>query len=265
MSKTQNAGLFTKFTAAALAASLALTGAPAFAQSRAPNDLNDLIDAKGGDGEFQMQSRGYSMHHTARSGSSVYSYWWQGSDKKCVRVRTEDGRYQQINTVGNGDCGQKDFDGSNTAAGVALGAAVLLGIAALAHKSHHRDDRDFDQRQTADFERGFRDGKYNHPFSNYDNSREYSDGYNKGVDERGYQSSYRPEYRNYQRPNYSSGNWVYCASEEGECRVPYDTRVRFGVNGRFKTKDVNRSVRCTTDEFGDPANGERKRCEYDAR
>lgn len=265
MHPPKKVGILSKITAASLAASMALTGVPAFAQSPAPSDINDLLDARGGDGEFQMQSRGYIQHHVSRSGGSIYSYWWQSNTKKCVRVRTEDGRYQQIDTVGNADCGQKDADGMSTGAGVAVGAAVLLGIAALASKSHHREDRNYDERQTADFERGFRDGQYHHPYSNYNNSRDYSDGYNKGVDERGYQSSYRPEYRNYQRPSYGGGNWVYCASEEGTCRVPYNTRVRFGVNGRFNIKEVDRNIRCTTSEFGDPANGERKRCEYDAR
>lgn len=265
MRKIHNAGFFAKFTAAALAASLALTGAPAYAQGQMPNDLNDLLDVKGRDGEFQMESRGYVANHTSRSGTSIYTYWWQSSSKKCVRTRTEEGRYRDINTVGNSDCGQPEASSSNSAAGVAVGAALLLGIAALAHKSHHRDDQNYNERQTADFERGFRDGQYNHPYRNYENSREYSDGYNKGVDERGYQSSYRPEYRDYRGSSYSRSNWVFCAYEDGECRVPYGTRVRFGVDGRYNTKEVSRSVACTTSQFGDPANGERKRCEYDAR
>ncbi len=263
MPKPSQVRPLSKVTAAALAATLALTGSPTFAQ---PSDLTDLLDVKGGDGEFQMESRGYVANHTSRSGNGIYTYWWQSSGKKCVRTRTEEGRYRQIDTVSNADCGQKDASGSNTAAGVAVGAAVLLGIAALAHKSHHRDDNNgFDERQTADFERGFRDGQYHHPYRNYENSREYSDGYNKGADERGYQSSYRPEYRDYRGSNYARGNWVFCANEDGECRVPYGTRVRFGVDGRFKTKDVSRSVACTTSQFGDPADGQRKRCEYDAR
>lgn len=189
--------VFSRSLATAVAVSLAVSGMPAVAQSQAPTELADLLGARGGDGEFQMQSRGYTLHHTAQSATSVYSYWWSQGGKKCVRVRTEDGRYQQINSVGNNDCGQKDAEGMSDGAKVAIGAAVLLGIAALAHKSHHRDDRNFDERQTADFERGFRDGQYHHAYSNYNNSREYSDGYNRGMDERNNQSRYRPEYRDY--------------------------------------------------------------------
>ena len=189
--------VFSRSLATAVAVSLAVSGMPAVAQSQAPTELADLLGARGGDGEFQMQSRGYTLHHTAQSATSVYSYWWSQGGNKCVRVRTEDGSYQQINSVGNNDCGQKDAEGMSDGAKVAIGAAVLLGIAALAHKSHHRDDRNFDERQTADFERGFRDGQYHHAYSNYNNSREYSDGYNRGMDERNNQSRYRPEYRDY--------------------------------------------------------------------
>ena len=187
-----------RIISATLCTALAVSGVPAAAQGQVPSDVADLLGARGGDGEFQMQARGYNLHHTAQSATSVYTYWWQGNSKKCVRVRTENGRYQQIDSVGNADCGQKDADSMSTGAKVAVGAALLLGIAALAHKSHHRDDRNFDGRQTADFERGFRDGQYNHPYRNFNDSREYSDGYNRGVDERGYQSRYRPEYRDYQ-------------------------------------------------------------------
>ena len=68
MHPPKNVGLFTKITAASLAASMALTGVPVFAQSPAPSDISDLLDARGSDGEFQMQSRGYIQHHTSRSG-----------------------------------------------------------------------------------------------------------------------------------------------------------------------------------------------------
>lgn len=60
----------------------------------------------------------------------------------------------------------------------------------------------------------------------------------------------------------AAGNWVYCAQEDTECRVPYPTAVRFGTDGRFHTLQVSSSVPCTPAVFGDPAKGERKRCEY---
>ncbi len=140
----------------------------------------------------------------------------------------------------------------------------MLGIVALAHKSHHRDDQNYDERQTADFERGFRDGQYNHHFSNYSNSQEYTNGYNRGVEERDQQSSNRPEYRNYQRSSDRSGNWTQCAAEGSTCRVPYRTTVRFGADGRYNMKNVSGRIACTPDEFGDPIRGVRKTCDYDS-
>lgn len=173
----------------AVAASLALSGLPARAQ--VPDGLGDLLGAKGRDGEGQLERRGYVFHHTSKSETSAFSYWWHPGKSTCVRVQTSDGRYEKIDKASNADCDQKDAPGMSTGAAVAVGAAALLGIAALAHKSHHRDDRRYDERQTADFERGFRDGLYNHPYHNYGNAREYSDGYSKGVEQRRQESSYR--------------------------------------------------------------------------
>lgn len=85
---------------------------------------------------------------------------------------------------------------------VAIGAAALLGVAALIHKSHEREDRKYNERQTADFERGYRDGLYNNSYHNYGNNREYSDGYSEGVEERGRQSSYRGSSFSYDRSGY---------------------------------------------------------------
>lgn len=187
------------------ALSLALNGAPALAQ--VPNDLTDLVGAKGRDGETQLESRGYTLQHASKSDEGSYTYWWSASKKSCVRVLTSDGRYEKIKTVGNADCGQKDAggnSGTNNAAGIAVGAAALLGVLALSHKSHNRDDKDYDERQSAQFERGYRDGLYNHSYHNYENTREYSDGFSKGVKQRGHESSYRSDNPYQYRGGYQS-------------------------------------------------------------
>jgi hypothetical protein len=184
--------------ASLLAAILACPVAPARAQAGPPGDVSELVGARAAGGEEQLGSRGYVKHHAAKTDEASYVYWWHPSKKQCIRVKTEDGRYAQIAQVSNSDCDQPDApSGPSTGAKVAIGAAALLGVAALLHKSHHRKDRDHDERQSADFERGYRDGMYNHPYHNYDNKREYSDGFSAGVDERRQQSSYRygSEYR----------------------------------------------------------------------
>jgi hypothetical protein len=176
-------------TCLAIPIALGLPGAPAWAA--ASDDLRDLIGARGRDGEPQLERRGFTHVDTAKSAQTAHSYWWSNEKQACVRVTTREGRYDKIRDVDAGDCGQTKKDSNNTAAAVAIGAAALLGIAALAHKSHHRDDKNYDERQTANFERGYRDGLYNNSYHNYDNTREYSDGYSKGVEERSRETSYR--------------------------------------------------------------------------
>lgn len=179
-----------RLAASSIAISMIFGGAPAWAQT--PDELSDLMGARGGSAESQMEDRGYVLHHTSKSADAAYTYWWKSRDKRCVRVRTLDGRYENIKTVGNSDCGQRDKDMSKGAA-VAVGAAALLGLVALAHNSHHRDDRELNERQTAQFERGYRDGLYNQPYHNFDKSDLYGDGYTKGVEQRRQEVSYRTD------------------------------------------------------------------------
>ncbi|WP_210486837.1 hypothetical protein [Microvirga antarctica] len=59
---------------------------------------------------------------------------------------------------------------------------------------------------------------------------------------------------------------VPCAPENGFCRVPYPTRVIYGVPGRDAARDVGeRGIPCNNQVFGDPAPGIPKRCAYIAR
>lgn len=184
-----------RLLALAVAASLSLPALPLRAQSTV-SGLSDLIGVKGRDGESQLEARGYVHQDTMKSDDASYTYWWHSSGKRCIRVVTRDGRYEQIVPATHPDCGQADdsASGGNNGAAVAAGAIALLGIAALAHKSHQRDDRNYNERETADFERGYRDGLYNHSYHNYDNSRHYSDGFSRGVEQRGHESSYRSGY-----------------------------------------------------------------------
>ena len=70
---------------------------------------------------------------------------------------------------------------------VALGAAALIGVAALAHQNqHHKDDKHHDTpEKEAAFERGYQDGLHNakyHPVSAHESS--YREGYDSGANER---------------------------------------------------------------------------------
>lgn len=58
------------------------------------------------------------------------------------------------------------------------------------------------------------------------------------------------------------GEWVPCARENGYCRVPYPTVVRFGARGSYAEVQTDRGVRCSNNVFGDPAEGIPKSCFY---
>lgn len=59
---------------------------------------------------------------------------------------------------------------------------------------------------------------------------------------------------------------VPCAREGGFCRVPYPTRVIYGVPGRSVELFVREGgVACSNSIFGDPAYGRPKRCSFVAR
>ncbi len=164
---------------------------PLPALAAAPSDIADLVGARASGGETQMEARGYTLHHASPGEGKSFTYWWHGGKKNCVRVTTEEGRYAAIRSESNSECGHKS--GDNTAA-IAVGAAALLGVVALASKSHHREDRYNDVSRTAEFERGYRDGLYGQSYHNYNRTDAYSDGYGQGTQQRGYETSYRPGY-----------------------------------------------------------------------
>ena len=77
---------------------------------------------------------------------------------------------------------------------VAAAAAIaILGIAALAHNKHHYKDgyRPVDADETAEFERGYRDGVHGYPYWEYSQTRGYVEGYQAGENERRNSVSHR--------------------------------------------------------------------------
>lgn len=60
--------------------------------------------------------------------------------------------------------------------------------------------------------------------------------------------------------------WVNCARENGFCRIPFPTRVRYGSEGYFAFREVEgRGIPCNNEMFGDPAHGLRKACWFLSR
>lgn len=158
----------------------ALVATPVLAEKA--NQLVDINGMRGSSAESELQSRGFAHVSTHKSDSGfVNSYWWNERDDNCVTVEVYDGRVMTINDATDQDCGH--HKGSAGAAVGAVAGAAILG-ALLSHKSHHREGRDYDETQTAEFERGYKDGLYNGAYHNYNRDDAYAHGYEKGVDER---------------------------------------------------------------------------------
>ncbi|MFY7744408.1 MAG: hypothetical protein ACOVQY_03230 [Erythrobacter sp.] len=179
----------TRMTALLAASAMVVPTLPAMAQT--PGSVRDLVGAKAAGGESDLEYRGFHYVTGSTKNNRKFNYYWNGNTKECVKVVTYDGRFETITSTSASDCNQRGGSGDKAAA-IAVGAAAILGIAALASKSHHRDDKYQDERSTAEFERGYRDGLYNHAYHNYGRSDAYSHGFEEGVRERGHESSYRP-------------------------------------------------------------------------
>lgn len=75
----------------------------------------------------------------------------------------------------------------------AAAAIAILGIAALAHHKHHYNDgyEPSDDVETAEFERGYRDGLHGYAYWEYSQTRGYVEGYQAGQAERENSVSHR--------------------------------------------------------------------------
>lgn len=69
-------------------------------------DLADLVGARAGQAEGELQRRGYTYATGSTSGNAKYSSWFNRSTGRCVMIRTEEGRYQSIVQTSPVDCGR---------------------------------------------------------------------------------------------------------------------------------------------------------------
>lgn len=162
------------------AATTAFIATPVLAEKA--NQLVDINGMRGSSAEGALQQRGFTHVSTHKNTSGfVNSYWWNERDDDCVVVEVYDGRVMTINDASDQDCGHHKGS-AGAAVGVAAGAAILGAL--LSHKSHHREGRDYDETQTAEFERGYQDGLHHAQYHNYNRDDAYAHGYEKGADER---------------------------------------------------------------------------------
>lgn len=69
-------------------------------------DLADLVGAKAGQAEGELERRGYKYASGSTSGNAKYSSWYNHGNGRCAMIRTEDGRYQSIVQAPPVDCGR---------------------------------------------------------------------------------------------------------------------------------------------------------------
>jgi hypothetical protein len=169
-----------KFLSSALC--IAMVATPALA--RKANQMTDLVGVKASSGESQMEARGFTFITSSQGDyNTVHSYWWNNSDKNCLHVESYDGRYTAILDGTNGDCHRSSGNGNAAAAvGVVAGAAILGAL--FSHKSHQQGNKNYNDQQTAEFERGYNDGLYSAAYHNYSRSDVYAHGYERGVEQR---------------------------------------------------------------------------------
>ena len=66
--------------------------------------LQDLVGARGRDGEGTLQQRGYTWIRTEKSGDASFAYWRESRNGQCIVVKTADGRYESIVYGTAADC-----------------------------------------------------------------------------------------------------------------------------------------------------------------
>lgn len=171
----------------AFAASSALIATPVLAEKAANLTYLNGMDAGGAQNRLEQQGFKYVSNNKGGPGT-VYTYWWHSKDNNCVVVETYDSQVMTVNDAKDSDCGHSGGDVA-AAAGVVAGAAILGAL--LSHKSHHEEGKNYNQQETVEFDRGYKDGLYNGQYHNYNRSDAYSHGYERGVEERQANLSHR--------------------------------------------------------------------------
>lgn len=97
-----------RFKLLATIAATAFAGAaalPAAAQD-IPYDLRDMVNARAGQAEGELQRRGYTYVRGEGGGDRAWAYWWSAERRQCVSIATTNGRYASIITTPPADCRQ---------------------------------------------------------------------------------------------------------------------------------------------------------------
>lgn len=94
---------------------------------RQATGLQDLVGARGRDGEFQLQQRGYVMDRSEDRGNARVMYYRKGNE--CVEIEVADGRYSYLNDVPRRNCSGGAGSGGGWAnGGSSIGNAPRVNV-----------------------------------------------------------------------------------------------------------------------------------------
>lgn len=68
--------------------------------------LEDMVGARAGQAENELQRRGYRNVRAEQGDDRSYTYWWSADRRQCVTIATMDGRYNSIQPTTPPDCRQ---------------------------------------------------------------------------------------------------------------------------------------------------------------
>lgn len=122
----------------------------------------------------------------------------------------------------------------NADAAIVAGAVAILGIAALAHNSdHYRPGQEpKTEQETADFERGYRDGLHNEPYDSRHSTAAYGSGFDAGHKERANRLARKNIHKDDKAPHLATSGCVGEASAQWG-RNPRDIHVVNSKKGSF--------------------------------
>ena len=89
--------------ACALAAGTGMTAPAALAQNT-PYDLRDMVYARAGQAEAELERRGYAYMGGETGSDRKWSYWWSAERRQCVSIATVDGKFASIVSTPEADC-----------------------------------------------------------------------------------------------------------------------------------------------------------------
>lgn len=87
------------------AALLAGFAAPNIAQAQSTG-LEDMVGARAGQAEAELQRRGYVNAGGQKGDDRSYTNWWNADRRQCVTISTMNGRYDAITPTTAPDCGK---------------------------------------------------------------------------------------------------------------------------------------------------------------